>query len=309
MNNYNNPKKSLFLLELDDKLNFLIKLYNQKNLPKVLMLTGNKGIGKFTLINHFLNDVFDKKNYNLEKNSINNQAVFYKQFLNNAFSSIIYLDGAFHKNIKIDDIRQLKSTILKSSLLNKERFIVLDDIELFNINSLNALLKILEEPSEKNYFILINNKTKSLMDTIYSRCIEIKINISNEKRINIINALLETYSIKSLIDYKKFNISPGMFLLFNEICQKHTIDLNDNFLDNLENILVIYKKTKDLNLINMILFLTEYHFFNLQENDSVNLEKIIENKAFVISNINKFVSYNLNQTSLLNSINMKLSNG
>ena len=69
------------------------------------------------------------------------------------------------------------------------------------------------------------------------------------------------------------------------------------------------KKTKDLNLINMILFLTEYHFFNLQENDSVNLEKIIKNKAFVISNINKFVSYNLNQTSLLNSINMKLSNG
>ena len=86
MNNYNNPKKSLFLLELDDKLNFLIKLYNQKNLPKVLMLTGNKGIGKFTLINHFLNYVFDKKNYNLEKNSINNQAVFYKQFLNNYFT-------------------------------------------------------------------------------------------------------------------------------------------------------------------------------------------------------------------------------
>ena len=52
---YEDPKKSLILYELGSKLNFLIKLYNSKKFPKVLMITGLKGIGKSTLINHLLN--------------------------------------------------------------------------------------------------------------------------------------------------------------------------------------------------------------------------------------------------------------
>ena len=68
--------------------------------------------------------------------------------MNTFFPNIIYLSGNNFKNIKIEDIRDLKS-LLKTTILNKERFIVLDDIELFNINSLNALLKIIEEPCKK----------------------------------------------------------------------------------------------------------------------------------------------------------------
>ena len=41
------PKNSLVLFGLDDKLDILIKLYNLDKLPKVLMITGKKGIGKF----------------------------------------------------------------------------------------------------------------------------------------------------------------------------------------------------------------------------------------------------------------------
>ena len=53
-NEYNDPKNSLVLFELGNKLDFLIKLYNSNKLPRVLMITGKKGLGKFTLINHFL---------------------------------------------------------------------------------------------------------------------------------------------------------------------------------------------------------------------------------------------------------------
>ena len=73
----------------------------------------------------------------------------------------------------------MKSKILKTTMYKKERFIILDDIELFNINSLNALLKIIEEPLTNNYFILINSKTKPLIETIYSRSLEIKLLIFN----------------------------------------------------------------------------------------------------------------------------------
>ena len=41
-----------------------------------------------------------------------------------------------------------------------DRFIIFDDVELFNHNSLNALLKLIEEPTKKNYFLLINNKSR-----------------------------------------------------------------------------------------------------------------------------------------------------
>ena len=45
----------------------------------------------------------------------------------------------------------------KSSLNDKPRFVLIDNIEFLNVNSTNALLKILEEPSLNVFFILINN--------------------------------------------------------------------------------------------------------------------------------------------------------
>ena len=159
---YNNPKNSLVLYELEDKLNFLIKLYELKKFPRVLMLSGNKGIGKFTIINHFLNYVYAKENYDLKNYIINNETNFYKQYVSEVFQNIIHLSGNNYKNVKIEDVRYLKKTILKSTILKKERFIILDDVQLFNINSLNALLKLIEEPKSNNYFILINVKKKVL---------------------------------------------------------------------------------------------------------------------------------------------------
>jgi len=308
-NEYNDPKKSLVLFGLENKLDFLIKLYNSKKLPRVLMISGKKGIGKFTLINHFLNYIYDRDHYDLKNKSINNQTQFNKQYLNSIFSDIIYLSGDNFKNVKIDDIRDLKSKILKTNISEKERFIILDDIELFNANSLNALLKIIEEPTSKNYFVLINNKTKPLMETIYSRSLEIKILLSNETRIKVIESLIKKNDLEVFIDFNSSNLTPGNFLSFNKICEENKINVDEDFLQNLKILLNSYKKNKNINLINMILFLTDYHFYNLKEKKNDNIEKIIEDKSFVISNINKFIAYNLNQNSLINAISNKLSNG
>jgi DNA polymerase-3 subunit delta' len=309
INEYNDPKNSLVLFGLGSKLDFLIKLYNSKKLPKVLMISGKKGVGKFTLINHFLSYIYDKGNYDLKNRSINNQTQFYKQYLNNIFSNIIYLSGDNFKNVKIEDIRDLKSTILKTTISKKERFIILDDIELFNINSLNALLKIIEEPSSNNYFVLINNRTKPLIETIYSRSLEIKILLTNETRIKVIESLIKRNNLEAFIDFNSSNLTPGNFLSFNKVFEENKINVDEDFLKNLEILLNLYKKTKNTNLINVILFLTDCHFYNLQEKKNDNIERVIENKSFVINNINKFIVYNLNQNSLINAINNKLSNG
>ena len=303
------PKNSLNLYGLRDKLDFLIKLHNSKKLPRVLMLTGKKGIGKFTLINHFLDYIYDNENYDRISNSINNKTQFYKQYLNNMFPNIIHLKGDNFRNIRINDIRDLKSKILKTSMLEKKRFIVLDDIELFNTNSLNALLKIIEEPSSENYFILINNKTKSLIDTIHSRSLEINISMTNEMRIKVIESLIKKNDLDIFIDFNSLSLTPGDFLSFNEICKENEINIDDDYLRNLKLLLSIYKKDKNISIINMILFLTDYYFYNRKEKKQDNLDKVMNDKSYVINNINKFIELNLNQTSLINSINNKLFNG
>ena len=308
-NEYNDPKNSLVLFGLGSKLDFLIELYNSNKLPKVLMISGKKGIGKFTLINHFLSYIYDKDNYDLKNRSINSQTQFYKQNFNNIFSNIVYLSGNNFKNVKIEDIRDLKSTILKTTISKKERFIILDDIELFNINSLNALLKLIEEPPSNNYFVLINSRTKTLIETIYSRSLEIKIFLSNETRIKIIESLIKENNLEVFIDFNSSNLTPGNFLSFNKIFEENKINTGEDFLKNLEILLNLYKKNKNIDLINIILFLTDYYFYNLQEKKIDNIERVFENKSFVINNINKFISYNLNQNSLINAINNKLSNG
>ena len=308
MNEYNDPKKSLTLYEFNDKFNFLINLYNSKKMPKVLMLSGKKGIGKFTLINHVLAYIFDKDNYDAKNKTINNNSNYYKQYLNNIFPNVIFLGGKDFKNIKVEDIRNLKLRLLKTNLSSKERFIILDDIELFNESSLNALLKIIEEPLSNNHFIMINNKTKYLIETIYSRSLELKISLNNKTKLKIIKSLVNKDNLKVLIDFETTNLSPGNFLIFNKICIENKIEINESFLNNLQVLISLYKKNKDINFINMILFLTDYYFKNTKEKKINDIDKLIENKSFVLSNIDKFVTYNLNQNSLINSIYNKLSN-
>ena len=68
------------------------------------------------------------------------------------------MNGADFSSVKIDDIRNLKLKIFQSTIINKDRFIILDDIELFNNNCVNALLKIIEEPRQGNYFFSLTIK-------------------------------------------------------------------------------------------------------------------------------------------------------
>ena len=77
------------------------------------------------------------------------------------------------KNIDINQIRNLINIMQKSTFNNKPRFILIDNIDLLNLNSINSLLKFLEEPNENIYFILIHNNTK-ILPTLKSRCINFK---------------------------------------------------------------------------------------------------------------------------------------
>ena len=303
-----NKKISSKLLCLDDRFNLLTNLLEKKNLPRALMISGIKGSGKFTLIAHFLCYVFDKNNYDVSNKLINTESNFFSHFINNTFPNIVYIPGSNFKSVKIDDIRELKSLILKSSMFNKERFIIFDDVELLNQNSLNALLKIIEEPSSNNHFIIINNQTKPIIETLHSRCIEIKLSLKESQKIEIINYLIKKNQLEKYLDYNIQGLTPGNFLEFNNICDENKIDVNNNLLENITSLLNLFKKTKNKNLINFIFFLIEYHFYSRVNDKKNNTEKLFEQRDFIIKNMKNFINYNINQASLLNAISNKLYN-
>ena len=303
--NFFDSKNSLKLFGYRDNFNFLDSLYIKKNLPKVLLLTGDKGIGKSTLINHFLFTVYDKENYDKNNFTIIKKSNFYNQFINNTFPNIIYINGEDFKSIKIDEIRELKKKIQQSAILNKDRFIIFDDVELFNHNSLNALLKIIEEPSN-NFFILIDNKSKKLIDTIKSRSIEIKIILNENNRVEITNRLIDQFDINVLLSPISSKLSPGNFIKFNYICNEYKLNVLDELIENLSILLNLYKKNKDILFIRIAFFITDYYFKNLRDKQNFNQEKIFEIKKFIFASLNNFLLYNINQNTIINVINEKL---
>ena len=299
---YFDSKKTLNLVGHKKNFNFFKDLILKDMLPKVIMLSGEKGIGKATLINHIMHFYFEKKNYDENNNKILKRTHFTELYENNLFSNIIYLKGSELKNTKIEDIRILKSNLLKTTLNNDKRFIIFDDVENFNTNSLNALLKLIEEPGANNYFILINNRTKPLLETIKSRSLEIKIILDEESRKKIISFLLKNFEQKISLNEDLVATTPGNFVKFNYVIQTNKIKIEDNFLDNLEKLLKLYKKEKNLFFKDLILFLFDYYFQIDRSKRIFSNDKLIEKRTLIVKNINNFFLYNLSQSALLSSI-------
>ena len=123
-------------------------------------------------------------------------------------------------------LREIIKFTNQSSLKNRSRFIIIDDVEYLNINSSNALLKSLEEPNANVYFFLIFNSETNILGTIKSRCLEYKIDLKiddtksiidnyfNEKIYDHINDSIKNYYstpkfLISLINYLREKILNG----------------------------------------------------------------------------------------------------
>ena len=173
-----NPFNSKYLYKLDKEFLFLSDLFEKNKYPRISMISGEKGIGKSTLIIHVLSYLLDSNNYN--KNNF--QILDTSRNLSLQEYNLIYIQNNAANRFNIDDCRELKK-LEKSNINNKPRIILIDDAELMNLNTINALLKITEEPLTYNYFIFINNSSKEIFSTLKSRCIEF--NIRLKKKIKI----------------------------------------------------------------------------------------------------------------------------
>jgi len=80
------------------------------------------------------------------------------------------------KTITIEEVRKLKEELSRSDWHGGSRVVLVEDVEAITIPAANAILKVLEEPGSRVYFIFLAENIKKVLDTIVSRSIIIPFN-------------------------------------------------------------------------------------------------------------------------------------
>ena len=108
--------------------------------------------------------------------------------MNNSHPNIFKIKKKKDKKIiDFDQIREMIQFTNQTSFNNARKFIIIEDINLLGTNSANALLKSIEEPNNKTFYILLNNSEFKILETIKSRCLEFKSNLLNSEVVRIVN--------------------------------------------------------------------------------------------------------------------------
>ena len=305
------PSRQLNLFGHETQFTNLTDLYANKKLPNKILLSGVKGIGKSTLAYHIVNYIlsYDEDfSYDIKNFKINPDNKSFKLIINKSNPNFILIDiNEDKKNIDINQIRHLILTLNKSSFNNKPRLVLIDNIELLNINSINALLKILEEPNDNINFILINNN-KKILPTLKSRCLNFKIQLTTSQSFDVTNKILNTNCMDFLNDELINNYStPGEILNLLDFANKSNVDLKEIKLKEFIKKIIIEKKYKKDSSVKQLLYtLIEIYF---RENISINNTKLINVQNYFLKKINNTKIFNLDDESLLMEFEDRVLNG
>ena len=303
INNYTEIKISNKLIGYNDLFIKFEKLYLNKRLPKVILLSGDKGIGKSTLAFHFINYILSlnsKIPYDKDNFSINLNNEIYKKITINVEQNFNFLKCEKPNAISIDDIRQLKIKLSKTPLINSSRFTIIDDVELINSNSANALLKLIEEPSDYDYFFLINNKSNNVIETLISRSLEFKVFLSSEQKKIIFNHLKLHFEIEENFTHNYIQYtSPGNLIKFDPIIKELEITSLNKFDKVSSEIIKTFNKTKKDIYINFLLFLVDIKFSELSKINK-NYVQIADTKNKINSLLTRYCKFNLNSINVYN---------
>ena len=255
----------------------LDQLLNNK-LHNSVLLSGNKGIGK----NYFFTQLI--KQY-IRQNIENNQIQHHLSLINNnSHPNIVYVKKETDEKTKkqrnfiiIDQIRKLYQFCVETSVIeNIPKFILIDSADDLNLNSSNALLKILEEPKQNTYFFLVSHQPSLLLPTIKSRCL--KVNLPNHNYDN-----------------------------FNEIIQKFNTDIDEEtnkFLFDITNgspgLITNYKFDEIINIFDKFIYLIlDENPFTENNNEIIKILSDFENeKLKIYLSLIKFILITINKIKL-----------
>ena len=303
------PINQLCLFGYDNYFHSFINLYKNKKLPHTMLFSGPKGLGKSTFVYHFINYIFsynEEKKYSLKNFTINPENKSYKLLINNSHPNLFLLDSSSTSDqIKIDQVRNLLKFLSKSSFLNNTKVILIDNSESLNLNSSNALLKVLEEAPTNTFFFIIHNNSLKILNTIESRSIKFNFSFSIEQKKDILNKLINIYNLKldvnNLADSFYFETS-GNLLKFLMIFDNTNIDFPFNKLESFFYIIEKYQTSKDSQLLSLASLIIEQYYHELSLINNKNINIYFNKRNQILKNIYETKKFNLDKKNLLISM-------
>ena len=311
------PNKQEKLFSYDQYFKLFIKLYKNNLLPNNILLSGQSGLGKSTFAYHFINSILSNKedySYDFMNFTINPLNRSFR-LINKQYHPNFYLIDNFaaKQSISIKQVKDMINYLSKTNYEKKIKFILIDNAEYLNLHSVNALLKIIEEPNLNTFVIIIHNSSIKLVETLKSRCIEFKIFFSNQEKKKILENLLIYYDLKIDIPYleklKSVYDSPGSILNLIKLINEGVIDTNNEDLINvISNLMEFNLKNKNNINLNLLQNIIELFFFKeLKKNNNKN--KISFNYSKVLTRLNFFRKYNIDMNNTFYEIKENIVHG
>lgn len=136
------------------------------------LLNGSIGIGKASIAKHLAVSI-------LTKFSPFNANIVEQQCAVGSYPNYFYIalaqdeDGKQKSEITIEQVRVLLSRLKQKAAIQGPRIIIIDSLDQMNRQAGNALLKILEEPAEDTFFLLICHSFGRILPTVRSRCLKV----------------------------------------------------------------------------------------------------------------------------------------
>ena len=141
-------------------ISFFDKVITNNSLSQSYCFVGSDGVGKKTVVRYLAAQALK-----INDKQLDTHPDFYY-----VSRQIDEKTEKIKKDIGIAQVRQLKEKLGRKSWFGGYQVIVIDEAELLNEESGNALLKSLEEAGTQRVFFLLTTDDNELLSTIRSRC-------------------------------------------------------------------------------------------------------------------------------------------
>ena len=283
-------------------LNDIYTNINFESIPHGIIISGPEGLGKKLLAREICSKLLVNKNSNLVNMELilaNNHPDYF--YLNK--DKILLHHITYRKNKWDEEIghRNVNDFLTMTPSLAKNKVAVITNAHTMNDESQNALLKSLEEPSPNTFIIILTNRHKSLLNTIYSRCQVINVNPLKKADLNEW-LISKGISDVNATDFPSF-MSPLRILDDLEKNEhlnfKEFINILIDFLSSKSDIHLTIKSITalDINLIMKINYLIEFLKIILKS------KLLSENLSGIYNTFNNSTFSNLKISNLINDLN------
>ena len=177
-----------------DLVSYIQKAVTQKQISHAYILNGERGAGKKMFAQLFAMTL------QCERGGAEpcNECHSCRQALSGNHPDIIRVVHEKTNTISVEEVRvQINNDIMIRPYNGKYKIYIVPDADMMTVQAQNALLKTIEEPPEYAVIFLLTENAESLLPTILSRCVMLKIK-------NVKDALIKKYLMEQMQipDYK-----------------------------------------------------------------------------------------------------------